>query len=262
MVNYIHAECYKVFRRKYPYVFVGIFLVLMAAFMLLLRVEGLSTSMENDTIIVQRISVAELLSILAMLLSSGLYLLLMAADMVFSEQYKYNTLKNEVSFGLPRLRIYFGKLFTSMLAAVVLCAVLVGGYMGIGFLLFPAGENFGDSLHTFGLTLLMALPLWLGGLGFFHMLQFLMKGSTASTIAYIMVIAILGSGFLDLMSILMPSLEPVANLVRTISLNTPFSLMSRQGPEGQIGYAWILGMSWLGISTVIGLVGFHKKEIN
>lgn len=262
MVNYIRAECYKVFRRKYPYVFVGIFLALLALFMLLLRVEGLSTSMENDTIIVQRISVAELLTMLAMLLSAGLYLLLMAADMVFSEQYKYNTLKNEVSFGLPRVRIYFGKLFASMLTAVTLCMALMGGYMGMGLLLFPAGENFGDSLHTLGLALLMALPLWLGGLGFFHMLQFLMKGSTASTIAYIMVIAILGSGFLDLISMFIPSLEPVADLVRTISLTTPFSLMSRQGPESQMGYAWALGMSWLGLSTVIGVAGFRKKEIS
>ena len=69
-------------------------------------------------------------------------------------------------------------------------------------------------------------------------------------------------GFVELLSVFMPSLEPVANIVRTISLNTPFALLGKQAPEELMGYAWVLGAAWLGLSTVAGLVCFKKKEIS
>lgn len=262
MVKYLNAEFYKAARRKYTYVFPAVMLGLAAFVMILLRVEGFGSSNDGEAIIIQRVSVGDMLGILSMMLSMGLYLLMLVADIVFSEQYKYNTLKNEVSFGLPRVRIYFGKLIAAVLTSVVICAVLVAGYLLLAFLMFPAGEAFGESLRTFGSCLLMAIPLWLGGLGFFTMLQFLLKGSTSASIVYVMVIAIFGSGFLELMEVFIPTLKPVAELVWTISLNTPFSMLHRYGPEAQMGYAWVLGMSWLVASTVVGLIGFHKKEIN
>ena len=101
-------------------------------------------------IMVQQVSVSELLGILAMALQSGLYFLLIATDIVFSDQYKNNTLKNEASYGLPRVRIYLGKLLSSVLVAVVLCAVLIGGYLAFSLLLFPAGEGLETSLRALG----------------------------------------------------------------------------------------------------------------
>ena len=148
MGNYLSAECYKAVHRKYIYIFSAAMLGLVAAFMLLLRIEGMSQS-GDGMLMVQRVSVSELLGILAMALSAGLYFLMIAADIVFSDQYKYNTLKNEVSYGLPRWQIYLGKLTASALMAGILCLVLMGGYIGIGCVLFPAGEDFCTNLATF-----------------------------------------------------------------------------------------------------------------
>lgn len=262
MVNYINAECYKAFRRKYMYIFAAVILGLAAAFMVLLRVEGLrETQTAEGMIMVQQVSVSELLGILAMALQSGLYFLLIATDIVFSDQYKNNTLKNEASYGLPRVRIYLGKLLSSVLVAVVLCAVLIGGYLAFSLLLFPAGEGLETSLRALGLWLLVSFPLWMGGLGLGLFLQFTMK-STAATITYVMIVGFLGSGFLELMEVFLPSLKPVADIVRTISLNTPFNLMRTQTPEEVMGYAWALGMAWLGATTLAGLVCFQRKEIS
>lgn len=260
MGNYLSAECYKAVHRKYIYIFSAAMLGLVAAFMLLLRIEGMSQS-GDGMLMVQRVSVSELLGILAMALSAGLYFLMIAADIVFSDQYKYNTLKNEVSYGLPRWQIYLGKLTASALTAGILCLVLMGGYIGIGCVLFPAGEDFGTNLATFAKWLLIALPLWLGGLGFFNMLQFLIKGSNAATVFYVMVV-FLGSGFMDLMEVFLPALQPMADLIRTISLNTPFILLRTQSPESVMTYAWALGMAWLTVSTIIGAISFQKKEIS
>lgn len=260
MGNYLSAECYKAVHRKYIYIFSAAMLGLVAAFMLLLRIEGMSQS-GDGMLMVQRVSVSELLGILAMALSAGLYFLMIAADIVFSDQYKYNTLKNEVSYGLPRWQIYLGKLTASALTAGILCLVLMGGYIGIGCVLFPAGEDFGTNLVTFAKWLLIALPLWLGGLGFFNMLQFLIKGSNAATVFYVMVV-FLGSGFMDLMEVFLPALQPMADLIRTVSLNTPFILLRTQSPESVMDYAWALGMAWLTVSTIIGAISFQKKEIS
>lgn len=259
MVNYIGAECYKAFRRKYPYLFVGSFLAILAVTFCMLRVESLR---EVGGAIQPTVGVGDLAGILCMSLSSGLYFLLMASDIVFSDQYKYNTLKNEVSFGLPRMGIYMGKLIASILTAVVICLVLVGGFLGLGFVLFPGGEGLGESLKTLGLCLLMALPLWLGGLGFFIMLEFSLKGSSTPTIVYILVVSILGSGFLNLVAVFLPAVKPLNDLVTTISLTTPFNLMRTQGPEQVMGYAWALGAGWFALSTAVGLVTFSKREIS
>lgn len=262
MGNYISAECYKAFRRKYLYLFLAAILALAAAFMVLLRVEGLrETQTAEGMIMIQQVTVSELLGILALALSSGLYFLLIATDIVFSDQYKNNTLKNEVSYGLPRVRIYLGKLLSSALVAVVLCAVLMVGYLVFALLLFPAGEGLETSLRTLGLWLLVSFPLWMGGLGLGLFLQFTMK-STAATITYVMIVGFLGSGFLELMEVFLPSLEFAADIVQTISLNTPFNLMRTQSPEEVMGYAWALGMAWLGVSTLAGLTCFQKKEIS
>ncbi len=262
MANYLNAEFYKAVHRKYVYVFPAVILGLVAFIMFLLRVEGFGSSSDGEAFIVQRVSVADMLSILSMMLSVGLYLLMLVADIVFSEQYKYNTLKNEVSFGLSRLRIYLGKLIAAVLTAVVLSVLMVVGYILLAFLMFPTGEEFIGSLQTFGLSLLMSIPLWLGGLGFFTMLQFMLKGSTAASIVYVMLIAILGSGFLELMEVFIPTLEPAAKLVRIISLSTPFNFLNQYGPKALMGYSWALGMSWLVLSTVMGIIGFRKKEIS
>ena len=95
----------------------------------------------------------------------------------------------------------------------------------------------------------------------FMLLQFVMK-NTAATITYVMIVGFLGCGFVDLLTVFMPSLEPIANVVRIISLNTPFSLLRTQAPEELLGYAWLLGMAWLGVSTAAGVICFRKREIS
>lgn len=252
MGKYIGAELYKVLhRRTYTLGLLAFLLGGEALLLFLLKTAGFSNATTFN----------DVLGVLPMTLSMGLYLVPAMVDIVFSDQYKQNTLKNEVSYGLPRGRIYLGKLLSSALVAVALCAVLVGGYLGLSLLLFPAGEGLETSLRTLGLWLAVAFPLWMGGLGLGLFLQFTMK-STAATITYVMIVGFLGSGFLELMEVFLPSLELAADVVQTISLNTPFNLMRTQSPEEVMGYAWTLGMAWLVVSTAAGLVCFQKKEIS
>ena len=251
MGKYLSAELYKVCHRKYPLGFLGIILGLITLVLVLLwQNEGPGADF------------AFMAGALSMMLSAGLYLVVAVCDMVFSDQYKYNTLKNEVSYGLPRARIYLGKLLSTIIVAVALCAVIVAFYLGLNLVLFPLGAGVDAALETLGQALLVAFPLWLGGLGLFHMLLFVMRGSTAASIVYVVLVAVLGGGTLDLFVLFMPKLEPVVRVIKTCLLTTPFDRLITGNTNGLIAYAWILGLAWLAGSTVVGLIAFRKREIS
>ena len=251
MGKYLSAELYKVCHRKYPLGFLGIILGLITLVLVLLWQNAGPGA-----------DFAFMAGALSMMLSAGLYLVVAVCDMVFSDQYKYNTLKNEVSYGLPRARIYLGKLLSTVIVAVALCAVIVAFYLGLNLVLFPLGAGVDAALETLGQALLVAFPLWLGGLGLFHMLLFVMRGSTAASIVYVVLVAVLGGGTLDLFVLFMPKLEPVVRVVKTCLLTTPFDRLITGNTNGLIVYAWILGLAWLAGSTVVGLIAFRKREIS
>ena len=98
MRNYLTAECYKVFRRKDPYLTL---LVVLALEGVLLWGCWLTSSWGNEGM-----NFYSAATLVAVMLSIGVYAPLLTCDMVFSEQYKQNTLKNEVAYGLPRAQPY------------------------------------------------------------------------------------------------------------------------------------------------------------
>ena len=125
MVNSIRAEIYKLTRRSYSY----ILLLCCAAFALL--VAGLMCYIKYSAAPdVELVNFPLAINMLSMGMPIGLYLVAVGGDAVFSEQYKYNTLKNEVSYGLPRVRVYLSRLVVTlllMLVALMVSAVVVAG---------------------------------------------------------------------------------------------------------------------------------------
>lgn len=251
MLKYLNAEIYKVTHRAYPIGFLGVILGGIALVMILVRQNAGPGA-----------NFAFFAGVLSMALSTGLYLVVVTCDMVFSDQYKYNTLKNEVAYGLPRSQIYLGKLLASVIASVVLCAVILAFYLLLARLLFPLGETAGETMQELGRALLTAFPLWLGGLGLFHMLLFLMKGSTAASIVYVLMVAVLGGGVLKLFAAFLPRLQPVIEAIQACLFTTPFDRMISGPSEGLMAYAWTVGLAWLLGSTVLGLLVFRKREIS
>lgn len=251
MLKYMNAEIYKVTHRVYPIGFLGVILGIITLVMVLLN-QNAGPGASFDF----------MAQILSFGLSVGLYLVVMTCDMVFSDQYKHNTLKNEVAYGLPRTRIYLGKLFTTAIVSVVLCAVILAFYLLLARVLFPLGEATSEAMAELGQMLLAAFPLWLGGLGLFHMLLFVMKGSTSASIVYVLVVAVLGGGFLDLFGTFVPRLQPAIEAIQTCLLTTPFERMMHGMSGGLMAYAWMTGMAWLLASTALGLIVFRKREIS
>ena len=119
MFRSIQAECYKVVHRPYFWIttiLCALFSVGVIFCLYLIKTEASGVNPVN-----MPFAVASLL----FGLPAGICLVVLGVDMVFSEQYKYNTLKNEVSFGIGRFRVYASRWVVSLLVLAALYLVLV-----------------------------------------------------------------------------------------------------------------------------------------
>ena len=249
-LTYLRAEIFKVLHRPYTYIFLLVILAL-EALMTLLLASNVTSSVT--------ITFIDGATILIKALSMGLYCAIVVGDMVYSEQYKSNTLKNEVSFGLPRARIYLGKLAASCLTAVCLCAVMVVFYLGLCRALLPGDpETNGLMLQVTGFCLLTALPLWLGGQALSIALFFLIRSSTVAAIAQVVIFLVLPQVW-----------ELLANLVSdrfwavySVMLTAPFARMGGMPDWAFFGRTLAIGACWFFAATVVGMAGFRRREIS
>ena len=97
-----------------------------------------------------------------------------------------DTLKNELSFGLRRGTVYWGKLCAALLLGLAFCLVLVGGSLAGGWLFLPRGEpeEALEGLALVGFCLAGALPIWCGMFALCHMLALAVRSPAAWTAGY------------------------------------------------------------------------------
>lgn len=251
MGNYLGAELYKAARRRtYSLSMLALILGGEALLLFLLKTASFSNAATYD----------DVLSVLPPSLVVGLYLVLAVCDLVFSDQYKQNTLKNEVAYGTPRSRIYFGKLMAAVITAVVFCAVVIGFFLGVGILAFSMGDAGAVTaqLVKLGKSLAVALPVWLGALSFVIMLLFVMKGSATAAVVYVLTLSL--GEILDLMRIFLPKIGHICAFVQRCLINTPMDTVMNGSFD--IPYAWAVGTAWFIVSAVIGAICFQKREIS
>lgn len=250
MRSYLAAECFKASKRLYLYLSLAV--CLLGEGVLLLG-SWLSLHWGNSGI-----SFASTAQMVALILSFGLYATLITGDIVFSDQYKHNTLKNEVSYGLPRVRIYFGKLLVSIGVALAACAVLLGFYLAGCWLLFPHGDLDGVAWNLIGYCLAGSLPLWLGGQALVITVYFLLRSNTAAAFLSIGILAVVPSVLQVLGLLLHPVFELVRQIFPSVMLDT---LHAVAFDWNYVGLCWLVGLAWFAVSTAVGIALFRRKEI-
>ena len=257
MGKYLLAEGYKLTRRSYLW----LALLITGALELLLVV--LFAALNGD---VTNMTASVGLTVLLYLLPFGYYATAVTGDIVFSEQYKHNTLKNEVAYGLPRLRIYFGKLLASTLLALAACAVLVLWYGLLCGVLLPGDGAMLNAWRTVGFGLLTALPVWLGAQSLYLTCFFVFRGSTAATLVGTGILAILGQALqllYLLVSVRVPALGEVVLVLQDLLLTAPLEgLIDDVWNWSRMGWAWAVGLGWCAATTAIGCWSFHRREIS
>lgn len=257
MTDYLRSECYKLTRRSY------LWLTLLITGALELLLVLLFATMNGDTV---HMTASVGFTMLLYLLPMGHYATAITGDIIFSEQYRYNTLKNEVAYGLPRLRIYFGKLLASCLLALAVCALVVLWYGLLCGVLLPGDGAIFNALKTVGFGFLVALPVWLGAQSLFIMCFFVFRGSLAGTLLGAGILATLGQ-LLQLLYLLVslnaPALGEVVLVLQDLLLTSPIEgLIDDMWNWSRVGWAWAVGLGWCVATTAIGCWSFHKREIS
>lgn len=269
MVNSIRAEIYKLTRRPYFYVF-----NLLCALFALLVVGCLAYIKYTAPANQDAVNFPFSLNILLMGMPIGLYLVAVGGDAVFSEQYKYNTLKNEVSYGLTRVRVYLSRLVVTLLLMVVIFVVTIGVYLLASLVLLgiPSDEMAMMSLgmntvqwvqmmlQMLGYYILASLPLWLGALSLAIACYFLIRGSNMAGIAFLAIMV----GVPAILDNLGKYVHPMFHYLYHLTLDYMSGVViSAQNMDwALIGRCWLVGLAWAVISTAVGLLVFSRREIS
>lgn len=258
MLNYIRAEIYKLLRRPYTYVCLGVMLALEAIFASMFafhNAHSLATPFGGAII-----NIVDLGAV-------GFCTCLLTGDIVFAAQYKNSTLKNEVSFGLSRARIYLGKFLAQTLLSVAYLVVMMAFFLGLCAVCLPMESGAGfysasEALTIVGYFLAVGLPLWIGGQAVMSMCLFLVNGEMAGSFLYVGVVFVLNS-VLEVMGLIIGG--SAGKLLLKVIQYFPGPMLngakSVVGNWEYLGQAWIVGAFWVAVCTAVGLYGFHRKEI-
>ena len=257
MLNYIRAEVYKLLHRPYTYVTLGILLALEALFASMFAFHNAHSLVTPFGAAI--VAIVEMGSI-------GFCICLLTGDIVFATQYKNSTLKNEVSFGLSRTKIYLGKLLVQTLLSIAYLVVMMAFFIGLCAVILPmeAGSFFtaSEGLAIVGWFLAAGLPLWVGAQAVCCMCQFLVSGEMACSFLYVGVIFVLPA-MVELAGLLLGG--PAGGLLLKVHEYFPTVVLDGAkavvGDPAYMGRAWLVGAFWVAVSTAIGLHGFHRKEI-
>ena len=252
MVDYIRAEFYKLFHRRYFYLAL-LFLFGCAA----LLVAGWAFTNSNGN----TVDFNSGGSMAILLLSVGLYAPVIVGDLVFSEQYKANTMKNEGSFGLPRSRIYLGKLLVSVIVGVVAAVAVLAFYELLCwlFLLPSAPGEVEQVLRMVGYGILVALPQWLGMLAGNMMLSVLLRSTTLAAFLSIGVIVLPQTLFKLLGLLINDVFAKAAEWMPTAIVE---AVQSHMFDWSFLAGSVIAGAVWFVAATAVGLAVFQRREIS
>lgn len=269
MVNSIRAEVYKLTRRSYSY----ILLLCCAAFALL--VAGLMCYIKYSAAPdVELVNFPLAINMLSMGMPIGLYLVAVGGDAVFSEQYKYNTLKNEVSYGLPRVRVYLSRLVVTLLLMALVFVVTIGVYALASLVLLGipsdagAMASFGkntaqaiqDAFRMLGFYVLASFPLWLGAMSLALALYFLIRSSNLAGLGFLAIMLAVPAIFDNLGKYVNPAFFRLYHVTLDYMSGLVISTETLDWPL--IGRCWLIGLAWAVVSTAVGLFFFSRREIS
>ena len=247
MLNYIQAELWKASRTKGLYVLALLLAVLTGLFTaLMLFAEDFA----------QMASAAATTMLLGMLVAP---LITQVVDGGI-----LSTMKNEVSFGLDRGRIYLGKLVAGLLLGLGLCLVLIGGYLLAGWLILPHGDGSDNlvALAAVGFALLGSLPVWCGIYSLCHLMAMGIP-STAGWMACYYLLSFFGQPILAALAGMFGSGQTTWLLQAVImpaSLLAP-SFFPNWLTWEYLLWCWAVGLGWFLVSTGLGLLWFRRREI-
>ena len=266
MLNYIRAELYKATHRLYTWIMLGL-VFLGEGFMFLVWFDNREYMTFYDAV-----------SVVGMMMVMGFIATIFTCDIVFAGQHQNGTLKNEVSFGLSRDKIYFGKFIAMTLLSLAAMVIALGVYLAVCRLMLSNGDGGAlAALELIGLAVLTEFPVWLGCQAIICAASFLLNSAIVANVTAFGVV--IGSHFaIQFFLLFIRADSLVAQLLEKIYYWLPYEPLFaiypgvanlQTGPTPAIleidwigiRNCWIIGGFWLIFATAVGLYFFRKKEV-
>lgn len=250
MMNYMKSEHYRLIRKKSLHLMSLIACTLIIAFAFVLDYFGRNeVGFPYATAYFYYSNVVNggvLLFIIVLLVNSSLT----GKDLT--------TLKQSLSFGISRMTIFWSKLIITFIYFLLLCFIGIVIMTVLGEILFAGDEA--SSLSGFLIACVNMFPIVLSAFMLVHVLQ-MNRVNVMYTIIAILVIYTASDGIVNLM---FRAIDPLQDLYKW----TPSALLNENAlgfMKNTVTFAWsnwVIGISLSLIILVLGLVQFHKKDID
>lgn len=176
MLNYLSGELYKMCRHKSLYFGVGLLLILEC------MVFSPLAWVQEDMAFHQEI----LLAFFNVALFIGLFIAPIFAVLAFDNQHGNATMKNEIVYGIPRSRIYFGKMIAGWIVGTMAALLVTAVYLIRALSISTHFGNIDSVLMGTFASFIGHWMTWLSIYSFTFFLLMLLRGPIAAVaIAYV-----------------------------------------------------------------------------
>ena len=247
MLNYLKSEMYRVVRIKSTYRILLACLLMTLVPLIFTWYLGLGDPdfLYNNTKFVFSFSGKSL--------SIVLFILPFVANSLFADEYQNGTFKNSVAYGVKREVLYFGKLILSSIICIMISVIILLIFVSSAEILL---QNSGAVYRNdFLADIWHSVPLFLAGLTFSHMLNFITKKASTHIGIYIFIVTLLPN--------ILAQLTVVIAIPEMVFRLFPDYLIQVKYWQTTTEWFYCLGILLLYflMTTVIGLRAFLKRDI-
>lgn len=251
MLNYIKAEIYRNLKRMYFWNFT----LLTSAIVLFFITIGKIFTSGN---------LSMLLELGIEMLGVPVFFVLMIIDMVSGEEIKNLTLKNSISFGIPRSKIVLSKIIVTVILSFIAAIIILSVFLGSGVILFGTEGVTSTLTKDFTLRLLSAIPLWIGAISVGTFLAFIFSNYTLFSFVYAGLFVAAGPIIRLLGRLVSDKFMYINNILITTRLNS-LSRIYQQNFQSVISdtmtFAVIVGAAYTVVFAILSILYFSKKEV-
>ena len=257
MMNIIRADVYRIFRGWGVWVVFGLAALIPAAMIIASYIAGEITNVAYDAPVFSAAEGLSMLMLFLVLLAVPVFTI--TAGPVFQDK----TVKNEVSWGVPRTTLYLSR----MIVAALWCVLLVIVYYGVGMALFAiltdsgnqntlvANNDWGNFfISAASQTFMVIASSWLG-----IFLTFIIKNPFVTIEVYggILIIP-------QMFGVLLGFADVDVTRVMYFDLTSNLAYLHNvAGMESnRFAIAMAVGAVWAFIPAIIGLINFQRREIS
>lgn len=205
MINYIKSELFRGFKTSY-------FRNIIIAISGLALLGILSFNMPDLPPAFQEVFEAG-----QRLLTLPIFLIPMFIDIVTIDDFKNNTIKNQVAQGNSRKKIIVGKLVSTFLLALIAAVIILTVFFAAGKIITIGwGEDFNHVFMEFTKAFAGSLSLWVGALSLGTLIAFITKSGNQFSTLYLVLI-VLAPKLVNLISNLLKA-PAIGNLIMKVDL--------------------------------------------